>query len=162
MFKGDGVTDSDLFLKYIDVCDLHVRRLEDALSHIQSLLPLTENVFPLKSYEDIASLDMFSMRLSKLQDTMGSKLIPLFLNIMGEKTDGLSVIDMLNKLQKLLIVDDIKIWKQLRDVRNIISHEYPDSYDVMAETLNKAIELYPYLFSILNKIKKKAEKCPQD
>jgi hypothetical protein len=62
--------ETDLVLNYIEVCDLHVQRLEAALSHIQDLYPFTVDAFPLKSSEQLAFLDMFTGRLSKLQDTM--------------------------------------------------------------------------------------------
>lgn len=144
-----------LLQKYIEICDIHQKRLEDAYVQIKHLYPFKESCFPLKSYSDLASLDMFSVRLSKLQDTLGNKVFPLLLRHLGENIEGLSIIDMLNKLQKLLIVDDIHTWKILRDIRNLIAHEYPDSYELLSETLNQAIKFYPYLILILNKIKKR-------
>lgn len=142
-----------LLQKYIEICDIHQKRLEDSYEQIKHLYPFKEQYFPLKSYNDLASLDMFTVRLSKLQDTLGNKVFPLLLKHLGENIEGLSIIDMLNRLQKLLIVNDIYTWKILRDIRNLIAHEYPDSYELLSETLNEALKLYPYLISILNKIK---------
>lgn len=147
--------------KYIETCELHLQRIEDSLFHIRHLLPFEESKFPIQTYQDLSSLDMFSMRLSKLQDTMGSKLIPLFLYHLGESTDGLSTIDMMNKLQKLHIIEDISTWQKLRDIRNIIAHEYPDSYDIISKTLNEAIALSPFLSTILANIKKRVQ-CLSD
>jgi hypothetical protein len=86
---------------------------------------------------------------------MGAKLIALFLRYVGETTGGITLIDMLNYLEKLFILDNVKNWKKLRDIQNILSHEYPDSYEMMAKTLNEAVDLYPYLISILDNIRKK-------
>jgi hypothetical protein len=156
--KIKTMNEIDLVLKYIEVSDLHLNRLNEALDHIKPLAPFKADTFPLKTHEDLSSLDMFTYRLSKLQDTMGSKLIPHFLKMCGENIDGLTLVDMLNLLQKIYILDDIKAWQKLRDIRNGLSHEYPESYQTISETLNEAINTYEYLSDILTKIKEKHAK----
>jgi hypothetical protein len=68
----------DLLLKYIEICDLHLQRLEEAFAHVKHLYPFRTEMFPLKSYEELASLDMFTTRLSKLQDKWEQNLSRFF------------------------------------------------------------------------------------
>lgn len=43
---------------------------------------------------------------------------------MGESIQGLSFVDKLNLLERVEIIEDAYWWKDLRDLRNKLSHEY--------------------------------------
>lgn len=136
----------------IEQCELHLERMKKAAEHIKHLYPFHEETFPLEKYEELTSLDMFTGRFAKLQDAMGESLFPEFLNFLGENVVNLSMIDRLNKLEKYQILESASKWKFLRDLRNGLSHEYPNSYRALATTLNKAFENYQYLEQTLEKI----------
>lgn len=141
-------------LRYeLEICDLHLKRAKEALKHINHLYPFGPNTFPLENYEDLASLDMFTGRLGKLQDAIGEKVIPAFLSASSEVIEGRSMIDMLNTLEKIGVLDDVSKWRRLREIRNTLSHEYPDSYEKISTTLNEAIDLFGYLEDVFSVIK---------
>lgn len=137
----------------IEVCDLHLFRMNQALKHIKGLYPFSKEMFPLKKYEDLTSMEMFTSRFSKLQDYMGGSLFPAYLQFLNENVDNLSMIDRLNMLEKYGILENIEKWQYLRDLRNNLAHEYPNSFDMLATTMNELFQHYNYLEQILNKIK---------
>ncbi|MBS0185087.1 MAG: hypothetical protein JSS34_01835 [Proteobacteria bacterium] len=136
----------------IEQCQLHLERMKQAAEHIRHLYPFQEKNFPLEKYEDLTSLDMFTGRFAKLQDTMGEGLFLEFLKFLGENVVNLSMIDRLNKLEKYKILESTAKWKYLRELRNDLSHEYPNSYSALVTTLNKIFQNYQYLEQTLEKI----------
>ena len=137
----------------IEVCDLHLLRMNQALEHIQHLYPFSKEIFPIKKYEDLTSLEMFISRFSKLQDYMGEYLFPAYLKFLDENLSLLSMIDRLNKLEKYGILETVEKWKYLRDLRNNLAHEYPNSFEMIAVTLNEVFVKCAYLKEVLNRIK---------
>jgi hypothetical protein len=95
----------------------------------------------------VAFTDQLVFRFGKLQDTMGSKLFPITLECLFEQPDGLSAIDMLNRLEKLELLDSTLQWRKFREARNIISHEYPANLD---ERLNALNQTYSYVSELEN------------
>jgi hypothetical protein len=63
------------------------------------------------------------------------------------------MIDKLNKLEKLSIIENSSLWFELREIRNHISHEYPDNPSATAKYLNQLYVAIPKLLSILDNIK---------
>lgn len=137
----------------IEVCDLHLLRMKQALEHIQDLYPFSENLFPLQKYEDLASLELFTSRFAKLQDYMGEILFPAYLEFVEESIDRLSMIDRLNKLEKYGILSTAQEWKDLRELRNKLAHEYPNSFSALVVSLNAVFERCGYLEQTLKRIK---------
>lgn len=136
----------------IEQCQLHLERMKQAAEHIRHLYPFYKDKFPLKKYEDLTSLEMFTGRFAKLQDAMGEGLFPEFLKFLGENITHLSMIDRLNKLEQYRILESVAKWQFLRDLINGLSHEYPNSYSALVGTLNKVFENYQYLEQTLEKI----------
>lgn len=126
--------------KLLAECRKHSKRLHFADSKIANLLPLNTASVENLTEDQIALIDHYIFRFSKLQDTMGSKLFKAVLNYLGETTEDKSFIDIFNRLEQLKIVTDIEKWSELRAIRNIVSHEYDDDYEAMAESLNKLFE----------------------
>ena len=137
----------------IEVCDLHLLRMNQALEHIKHLYPFSREIFPIKKYEDLTSLEMFISRFSKLQDYMGEYLFPAYLKFLDENLSLLSMIDRLNKLEKYGILETVEKWKYLRDLRNNLAHEYPNSFEMIVLTLNEVFAKCGYLEEVLNRIK---------
>jgi hypothetical protein len=146
----------------IEQCELDLDRLNFAFSKIKSYYPFDEKHFPLKDYNFLAYLDMFTMRFAKLQDCMGEKLFPSVLNILGNTHESLSYIDTLNALEKNHILESAAKWKDLRNLRNKISHEYPNCYVEQCRTLNQIMDSFSYLESTLNMIKIKLKNIEID
>ena len=63
----------------------------------------------------------------------------------------MTLIDRLNALEKLGLIDNTEDWKDLREVRNHLAHEYPDAPEITAANLNHAFQLAPKLLLTLEK-----------
>jgi uncharacterized protein with HEPN domain len=54
-------------------------------------------------------------------------------------------LDVLNRLEQLSIIDSAEKWIELREVRNLITHDYPHLIEELVDGLNqlsiKALEL---------------------
>ena len=87
--------------------------------------------------QDVAlseQVDAFVSRFSRLQDTLGDKLLPLYLMLLGEPQGA--VIDNLNKAEKLGLIDSAEQWMSLRYLRNQMVHEYIEDSGKLAAALN--------------------------
>lgn len=143
--------------KIIAECNTHAEMLNYAYGQMEPLFPFTgENVRTLEK-EDIARLDQYIFRFSKLQDAIGQKLFKKVLQFLGEEIHHKSFIDIFNRLEQLGVTDDYEQWSELRTIRNEISHEYDENKDELAEKLNKITGskniLEQYLNDVLSYLK---------
>lgn len=118
------------------ICDLHHQRMMFAYKSIEKYFPLTKINFNQISPIELALFDQLIYRFSKLQDSMGSRLFKQLLEALEEDTAGLPFIDILNKMEKLNLLDNAKDWIVLRLTRNTVSHEYPFYKEVQIDELN--------------------------
>ncbi len=65
--------------------------------------------------EKIKTIDAFIFRFIKLQDFMGDKLFKEVLKSVGDYKDNMSLIDILDKLEKLEIINDCGSMAQLQN-----------------------------------------------
>lgn len=114
----------------------HFLRLGKAAVHIKSLMPLNSERYLLLTDEDVAFIDQFIFRFSKLQDTLGNKLFKSVLIILGEDITSKSFIDIFNRLDQLGIINDYEMWLELRKMRNELAHDYEDDPRVTSEKIN--------------------------
>ena len=137
----------------LNVCTRHAERMEWAMQMMSDRLPLTPDKLSALSDMDLAILDQFSTRFSKLQDAMGDKLFPAVLELTKEPGELLTFVDKLNRLEKIGAIESAEQWLLLREMRNQFSHDYPDDPEIQAAILNKAFELAKNLLSIFSKVK---------
>jgi hypothetical protein len=123
----------------ITQCNLHAKRIETALQHIHKLIPFSPEVLASLQDEDLGFLELLTSRLAKLQDTIGQKIFPNILVLLQEDITGKSFVDILNKLEKLQFLDSTETWKDIREIRNSIAHDYPENPKLVSENLNKAV-----------------------
>ena len=64
------------------------------------------------------------------------------------------MIDVLNQLEKLEIVKDTRAWDELREIRNILSHEYPLDIEERIENIYLVLKNYEVLKSIYGNLKR--------
>lgn len=83
-------------------------------------------------------VDAFVSRFGRLQDTVGDKLLPRYLDAVGEAIGP--AIDNLNRAEKLGLIGSAELWVTLRDLRNEMIHEYMEDIDKLADALNKGHE----------------------
>lgn len=143
---------NDSLKQTYDTCATHVKRMEFAKSKINPFIPLSrENYYNLDD-ETIGFLDQYIFRFSKLQDVMGNRLFPLTLEALAEPATDKPFIDILNRLEKLGILDSAYNWIEWRKIRNDIAHEYPASLIERIEGIN-------YIFNTLDEFKQIIERC---
>ncbi len=122
------------------------------MSQLAHKFPLSSDTVKKLNDTDLAVLDQFSARFSKLQDAMGAKLFPAILELTKEQGSYPAFLDQLNRLEKIGAIDSADQWLVLREMRNAFSHDYPDDPALQAAILNKAYMLASELLEILAKI----------
>ncbi len=102
--------------------------------------------------EELSFLDQLIFRFSKMQDSMGGRLFPSILENLGEETQGVPFIDLLNKLEELNIINSTGEWMLLRETRNIVTHEYPFVTDEVIQGLNLLSGHYVLIMEIWKQV----------
>jgi hypothetical protein len=89
--------------------------------------------------EKMRILDQILFRFTKLQDAMGSRLVPATLDALSEPFEEWPMIDRLNRLERLgyIRVDD---WLRWRETRNRLAHEYPENLEIRFAAITAAID----------------------
>lgn len=131
---------------------LHLARLQFAYSKITCYFPLTSEIYQTITNEELSYFDQFIFRFTKLQDTIGTKLFKSILINLGEDTQNMAFIDVVDKLEKLQIIRSADEWFQLRELRNLLTHEYPFFEQEVIDDLNLLYQRYELLLSNWNQI----------
>jgi len=132
------------------VLDLHISRADKAVEEI-SRIQLSTNAFD--NFETVKTFDTFIYRFSKIQDYMGEKLFPATLDILGDYKYSMSFKDILNKLERLELIQSVQQWMSFREIRNTLTHEYPDNEDEIIEGITLAVNAYAEIKNIYAAIK---------
>ena len=130
-----------------EVCNVHADRIKKALVAIEEIAPLSVAKIQNMDTNELGATELLTGRFAKLQDAIGEKIFPLILTNIGEDIKGKSFIDRLNLLEKLGYVDNAGHWFDYRNARNAVSHEYPDSPDLMLKNLTEILSLAKELLS---------------
>ena len=138
----------------LEECDSHILRIQNAINHLADKLPISKEVYDFLNDRDIAYVDQLVFRFSKLQDVMGKKVFPLSLGLLGEDVESFSFIDLLNKLEVLRIIPSATKWMDWRELRNDLTHEYPDVIEDRIEALNNLSSVLAEIQSVYQNIKK--------
>lgn len=148
--------ETGIMLKEIfDICELHLKRMQFAKAKVKQFIPITNDNYFTIDEENIGFLDQYIFRFSKLQDTIGARLFPVLLDSLAEPMSDKPFIDILNRLERLKVIESTLGWIQLRKIRNDISHEYPTSLAERIEGLNILFDHLEYMQQVL----KNARKC---
>jgi hypothetical protein len=129
-------------------CDLHRLRLHRAWSEATVFAafqtsaaspasPLTE--------DQIRVTDQVVFRFGRLQDTIGTRLLPATLQLMQEWQDETPFIDKLNRAEKLGLIPSALQWQELREIRNQTAHEYPAQPELVIANLRNLMLQVPAL-----------------
>ena len=117
-----------------------------------------EQAILLEDNPDLAErVEAFVGRFSRLQDTLGDKLLPALLAALGEKPA--SFIDNLDRAERLRLIAATDEWLTLRNLRNQMVHEYVEDPSILANALQAGHAFVPTLIaaaeSMIAKIEKK-------
>lgn len=133
-------------------CERHLHHLRHALASLQSVLPATVASIATMDDEAIQDWDQFVLRFTKLQDAMGSRLLPAVLDHLQEPFSDRPMLDKLHRLEKLGYLPSVEQWNMLRFIRNRFAHDYPQDDALKAAHLNEAVNAVPLLEALLLKV----------
>ncbi len=144
------------YKSYYKEVNKHLERLEKAFKKLQNFgyLPLDkESVKTILENDDlIPILDQIIYRYSKLQETLG-KLIRTYLYLKGENVENMPIIDVINMASKYGIALDKEKWFELRELRNMLVHEYEDELFKIADTLNKIFKEIDLIKEVIKQLR---------
>jgi len=104
-------------------------------------------------YNNTRVVNSFLFNFSKLQDKIGGRLFKKTLYTLKEiDTFELTMIDVLNHLERLNIITSQEEWDKLREIRNTLAHEYPMCEEERIENIQIALEGYTTLKKIYNNL----------
>jgi hypothetical protein len=132
-----------------DELDIHFKRVDTILPEIESYIPFNVNDF--EDIEKIKTIDSFIYRFTKIQDKMGEKFFPAILRELQEYKSNMALIDVLNRLERLDILQSSDSWIDYRKLRNSLTHEYPNNEDEIVEAINLSIDVYKKMKDIYRK-----------
>jgi len=141
--------------KYLQQCEKHLLRMDDAYSHIKDLLPISHHQYKNLDDDAVKNIDQFLFRFSKLQDTIGDKVFKILLEQYNPEFEKLTFIDFLHELEKREIISSARDWQILRKVRNNIAHQYDDEAEEMSQAINDIFAQFDTLKKIYTNIKDK-------
>lgn len=137
----------------IKIAYIHAERIEMAMNDLQVIYPLNKEIVLNFSKNELMAVELLLSRFAKLQDYIGEVLIDSFLKDTGDYKSNLTMLDKINKLERLEVIEEAQLWKEMRVIRNHISHEYPNNPGLTAEYINRVFKLSPKLIQILHNIK---------
>jgi hypothetical protein len=114
----------------------------------------TLNAAWFKDYSNQRIVNSFLFNYIKIQDKLGASLFRKLLFSLREiNNENLSMIDILNLLEKLEIIPSVAAWDQLREIRNVIAHEYPSNIEERLENIALALSGYEQLKKLYANLK---------
>ena len=109
-----------------DLKRIYLEHLEKSLGHLRysfekvGALPAISEGTP---EEQLESWESFAARFARTSDIFLSKLVRLLLLEKDPAYQG-SMIDMINDAEKFGMINDAVVWRRIRELRNLTSHEY--------------------------------------
>lgn len=105
----------------------------------------------LEADPDLAErVEAFVGRFGRLQDTVGDKLLPLVLLVLGEKASA--AIDNLDRAERLGLINSADEWMAMRNLRNQMVHEYVEDPTVLASALQSGHAFVSVLVAAADRI----------
>ncbi len=144
--------------KIFQECDKHILRIASSSKKMRSYMPLNEDKYVNLTEDEIEHIDQFLFRFSKLQDSMGEKLFKTILLLLDESIENKAFIDILNRLEKLELLESVNVWRELRNYRNDLAHNYEDDPIETSEVINRLYDKRESLIEIYRRIKSYYEK----
>ncbi len=117
-------------------CERHAQLMTDAMGKLPA--HWTPQLLEAADEQTLLLLDRFVLRYSKLQDTLSAHVLRAFaVQILREPVEDAVLADVLNLLEKhsFLTAND---WAQQREIRNALTHEYPEDTERQAAALSAA------------------------
>jgi hypothetical protein len=130
-------------------CRIHLQRLKYAVSQTEKLFPLAIEIYQNLDDAQIGNIDQLVFRFTKLQDELGTNTFRYLLVYLQEDILDKPFRDILNRMERLKIIDSSDTWLALRELRNDLAHEYPIMLEETIDKLNHLFMQLPVLENIL-------------
>ncbi len=135
-----------------------VRVVQKESAHLQTTderlfaAPFTlERATRLEIDPDLAErVEAFVGRFGRLQDTLGDKLLPAVLSLLGERIGP--AVDNLDGAERLGLVDSVDDWLAMRQLRNQMVHEYIEDPAILMSALNTGHAFVPSLLKVAERL----------
>lgn len=145
-------------------CEFLIDFVNNSLKDLKKYKEKIENEFNMPLSEDDISdmledeiykaiLDSISYRFLKIQSTIGEKLFKEVLEEIGISTLNKSFVQILSEIEREGIVS-VDEWKELRVIRNSLSHDYPEELAEITIAINEILEKIDFFETIIKKIQK--------
>ena len=125
---------------------------------LKPLFPTNTEQFQAFKEEDIEHVDQFIYRFSKMQDSLGMRLIPSLYTYLEGENRPRPFLDILNRFEKLSVIESVDDWQFFRNLRNNLAHDYPESISQTIETLNLLYAEVGKFLNIFQQLKQVWEK----
>jgi len=140
-------------IQLLSITDKEDQHLESVTQRLLNILPENDEQLKEKLNDPqlIDTLESFSAKFSRMQDTIADKLLPVFLKTAGEQTG--TVIENLNRAEKLFLITNAQDWLIARGLRNKLVHEYIENPHALSEAVDLAKEFVIELIKTQKAIK---------
>lgn len=138
-----------IYLKHEQEAERAARQLATSLRRCRDMFPLTGDAVKALGEDALERLDAFRVRFTDLQDCLGNKVFRGLLSL--EEEPSSTQLDRLNAIEKRGLIPSFDAWRQWREVRNALTHDYPEHEDERATALNHAFAFAPQLIDVLHR-----------
>ena len=133
-------------------CKKHILRIESSTKEMSKFMPLDSKRYENLDNKEVQIIDQFLFRFTKLQDAMEEKLFKTLLLYLDEKVENKPFIDILNRMEKIGVLESVQEWRNLRDIRNELAHNYDDDSEESSIVINNIYAKKDILIGIFNKL----------
>jgi hypothetical protein len=134
-------------------CESHTARIGRARKLLGSIFPLSDSALAALGEDDIEHLDQLIYRFTRLQDSMGTRLLPALYAYVEQNDAPTPFLSILDRLEKLGILTSAADWQFFRNLRNNLAHDYPGSLAQSVATLNTLYLDVPKLVAMFGAVR---------
>lgn len=150
-----AITPTVRFLDTLSIVAKEARHLEWSCNRLYRQPIDAEWVEALEHHPERAEqLEAFVSRYGRLQYTLADKLLPRWLIALAEKPG--SQIEVLNRAERLGVLENVAAWLEARQLRNRLIHEYMTNSTAFAEDLRLAEEYSRMLLNTVQRLRSDA------
>src|SRR6056297_175277 len=131
-------------------CDSHVAKCRRARALLEQVFPLSCERFKNLEEDTIEHIDQLVYRFTKMQDSMGMRLLPSLYSYVEADDSPKPFLTILMRLEQLGILTSAEQWQFFRNLRNNLAHDYPESIEQTVHTpnlLNEDFSLFEEMYT---------------
>lgn len=136
----------------IEAININIKRAKADSEEITSWNNLIPEIF--ENNEKRRTVDSFIFRFTKIQDLIGEKLFKEILDKVGEYQRNMSFTEILDRAEKLEIIESADKWSNFRELRNSLSHEYPSNEVELIKDIKLALDYFAEILCVYENITK--------